>query len=104
VRSEVCATKFQKKEQIAMRIFCGVIVLLCLAPASVPAKEKIMTLSWGDVIWQHRGQGVAQIDTPEKIRESIKTWKSRCGQVPSAWMTHLCFISSCHRPSEYNKL
>ena len=60
-----------------MRIFCGAIVLLCLAPVSVPAKEKIMTLSWGDVIWQHRGQGVAQIDTPEKIRESIKTWKSK---------------------------
>jgi hypothetical protein len=60
-----------------MRIFCGAIVLLCLAPGSVLAKEKIMTLSWGDVIWQHRGQGVAQIDTPEKIRESIKTWKSK---------------------------
>ena len=66
-----------KKEQIVMRIVCGAIVLLCFAPASVPAKEKIRTLSWGDVIWQHRGQGIAQIDTPEKIRESIKTWKAK---------------------------
>ena len=56
-----------------MRIVSRVLLLLCLRPGFLSAKEKIMTLSWGDVIWQHRGQGVAQIDTPEKIRESIKS-------------------------------
>ncbi len=60
-----------------MRIFSSVILMLCLGPGSLSAKEKIMTLSWGDVIWQHRGQGAAQIDTPEKIQESVKTWKSK---------------------------
>jgi len=60
-----------------MRIVPAAMVLFCLASEPLLAKEKIMTLSWGDVIWQHRGQGVAQIDTPEKIRESIKTWKSK---------------------------
>ena len=32
------------------------------------AKEKVMILSWGDVIWQHRGEGTAQLDTPQKVR------------------------------------
>src|SRR4030095_9124761 len=60
-----------------MRIALAAVGLLCLGSPSFLAKEKIMTLSWGDVIWQHRGQGIAQIDTPEKIRESIKTWKAK---------------------------
>jgi len=60
-----------------MRIVPAALVLFCLGSVPLLAKEKIMTLSWGDVIWQHRGQGVAQIDTPEKIRKSIKTWKSK---------------------------
>src|SRR5688572_8133088 len=60
-----------------MRTAPTVLFLFCLGAAPLLAKEKIMTLSWGDVIWQHRGQGAAHIDTPEKIRESIKTWKSK---------------------------
>ena len=83
--SDVCATRSGlKKGRIAMRGVCGAIVLLCLGPASVLGKEKVMTLSWGDVIWQHRGQGVAQIDTPEKIRESLPVrssgvWRCEAG-------------------------
>ena len=41
------------------------------------AKEKVMILSWGDVIWQHRGEGTAQLDTPQKVREAALIWKSR---------------------------
>jgi hypothetical protein len=60
-----------------MRIFSMLIFSFCVGPAFGLAKAKIMTLSWGDVIWQHRGQGVAQIDTPEKIREAVKAWKAK---------------------------
>ena len=41
------------------------------------AKEKLMILSWGDVIWKHRGEGTAQLDTPEKVREAARIWKAR---------------------------
>ena len=36
-----------------------------------------MILSWGDVIWQHRGEGTAQLDTPEKVVEAARIWKDR---------------------------
>ena len=41
------------------------------------AKEKLMILSWGDVIWQHKGEGTAQLDTPEKVVEAARIWKER---------------------------
>ena len=40
-------------------------------------KEKVMIPSWGDVIWQHKGERVGQLDTPEKVREAVGIWKSR---------------------------
>jgi hypothetical protein len=43
----------------------------------VQAKEKLMILSWGDVIWQHKGEGTAQLDTPEKVAEAARIWKER---------------------------
>lgn len=43
----------------------------------VQAKEKLMILSWGDVIWQHKGEGTAQLDTPEKVVEAARIWKER---------------------------
>ena len=67
-----------------MRIVPAAMVLFCLGSEPLLAKEKIMTLSWGDVIWQHRGQGVAQIDTPEKIRESESS-KYRTGNRRVVW-------------------
>lgn len=51
--------------------------LLATAPAAGQAKEKVMILSWGDVIWQHKGEGVAQLDTPAKVREAARIWKTR---------------------------
>lgn len=36
-----------------------------------------MILSWGDVIWQHKGEGTAQLDTPEKVVEAARIWKER---------------------------
>ena len=50
-------------------------ILLLSLP--VQAKEKLMILSWGDVIWQHRGEGTAQLDTPEKVVEAARIWKDR---------------------------
>ena len=51
--------------------------LLLLAPAArAAAKEKLMSISWGDVIWEHQGQGVAQLDTPEKVQQAARTWKA----------------------------
>lgn len=53
------------------------VVLLVLLSTPVLAKEKLMILSWGDVIWQHRGEGTAQLDSPEKVRKAARIWKER---------------------------
>ena len=52
-------------------------VLFLLLSPPVQAKEKLMILSWGDVIWQHKGEGTAQLDTPEKVAEAARIWKER---------------------------
>ena len=36
-----------------------------------------MTSSWGDIVWQHEGQGEAAPDTPGKTREAVRTWKAK---------------------------
>ena len=41
--------------------------------AHAQQKEKVMILSWGDVIWQHKGEGVAQLDTPRRF---ARRWAS----------------------------
>ncbi len=48
------------------------IAFLVLLALPVQAKEKVMILSWGDVIWEHRGEGTAQLDTPQKVREALQ--------------------------------
>lgn len=52
-------------------------VSILLLSLPVQAKEKLMILSWGDVIWQHKGEGTAQLDTPEKVVEATRIWKER---------------------------
>jgi hypothetical protein len=54
-----------------------VLLIAATAVAQAQPKEKVMILSWGDVIWQHKGERVAQLDTPEKVREAAGIWKSR---------------------------
>ena len=56
-------------------LLIAVSILLLSLPAQ--AKEKLMILSWGDVIWQHKGEGTAQLDTPEKVVEAARIWKER---------------------------
>lgn len=56
-------------------LLIAVSILLLSLP--VQAKEKLMILSWGDVIWQHKGEGTAQLDTPEKVVEAARIWKER---------------------------
>ncbi|MBL9215935.1 MAG: family 10 glycosylhydrolase [Opitutaceae bacterium] len=61
-----------------MRLHQVILTFLVFAAGAVGfAKEKILTLSWGDVIWQHEGQGAAALDTPDKLRESVRTWKDK---------------------------
>ncbi|PYV13685.1 MAG: hypothetical protein DMG07_13710 [Acidobacteria bacterium] len=61
-----------------MRALIAVALLVAAVPsAAAQPKEKVMILSWGDVIWQHRGEGVAQLDTPDKVRAAARTWKER---------------------------
>ncbi len=45
-----------------------------LAPALAQEKEKLLTVSWGDVIYGR--DGVAQLDTPEKAKEAVRRWKT----------------------------
>lgn len=40
-------------------------------------KEKVIVVSWGDIIGNPRFKGVAQLDTPEKVRMAAKLWKER---------------------------
>ncbi len=56
-------------------LFTAAVCVFLMLP--VQAKEKVMILSWGDVIWAHRGEGTAQLDTPEKVREAARIWKAR---------------------------
>lgn len=56
-------------------LLIAISILLLSLP--VQAKEKLMILSWGDVIWQHKGEGTAQLDTPEKVVEAARIWKER---------------------------
>ena len=58
-----------------VNLLTAVPFLLLILP--VQAKEKLMILSWGDVIWQHKGEGTAQLDTPEKVAEAARIWKER---------------------------
>jgi hypothetical protein len=55
-------------------ICCAV---MAASSVAITGKEKIMTLSWGDIIWQHAGQGAAALDTPEHLRQAVRTWRSR---------------------------
>ena len=58
-----------------VNLLTAVPFLLLILP--VQAKEKLMILSWGDVIWQHKGEGTAQLDTPEKVVEAARIWKEK---------------------------
>ncbi len=39
-------------------------------------QEKVMILSWGDIVGNERFKGVAQLDTPERAAEAAKNWKA----------------------------
>ncbi len=57
-----------------MRKLATVFFLVCLVPMVVAAKKKAMIISWGDVIVEPH-QGVARLDTADKVREATKIWK-----------------------------
>ena len=45
-----------------------------LGLAAAGEKEKFLAISWGDVI--HGRDGVAQLETPGKVREAVQRWKA----------------------------
>ena len=45
-------------------------------PAHARDKKNVMIVSWGDVITSEV-TGAARLDTPDKVRESVRTWKSQ---------------------------
>jgi hypothetical protein len=52
--------------------------LLLLAPLhAAAAKERVIVVSWGDIIGNPRFQGVAQLDTPDRVRQAARIWKER---------------------------
>ena len=58
-----------------MKLLAALPLIVLSGLALAQTKEKTMVLSWGDVIWQHRGEGVSQLDTPEKMRQAVRIWK-----------------------------
>ncbi len=62
-----------------MRI-CSIAALAALFFSPIPShasdKQNVMIVSWGDVITSGIS-GAARLDTPDKVRESVRTWKSR---------------------------
>jgi uncharacterized lipoprotein YddW (UPF0748 family) len=62
--------------RICRGVIFGLLLLGLFAHPMASGKEKIMTLSWGDIIWQHEGQGAAALDTPEKVQEAVRSWKN----------------------------
>jgi hypothetical protein len=61
-----------------MRIL-NLLVLFVTSSAALLAqpKEKVIVVSWGDLIGNPKFQGVAQLDTPEHVRIAAKLWKER---------------------------
>lgn len=59
-----------------MRTVRIVVLLCCFAQTMAQAKEKVMIISWGDVIMGDE-KGVARLDTPDKVREQAGIWKAR---------------------------
>ena len=55
-------------------IFLLLTTLSFLGLAAAEEKEKFLSISWGDVI--HGREGVAQLETPEKVREAVRRWKA----------------------------
>ena len=45
-------------------------------PVHASDKQNVMIVSWGDVIMS-KAPGAARLDTPDKVRESIRSWKSQ---------------------------
>ena len=45
-------------------------------PTHAGDKQNVMIVSWGDVITSDFS-GAARLDTPDKVRESVRTWKAR---------------------------
>lgn len=45
-------------------------------PSQASDKQNVMIVSWGDVIMSG-APGAARLDTPEKVRESVRSWKSQ---------------------------
>ncbi|MBL9214611.1 MAG: family 10 glycosylhydrolase, partial [Opitutaceae bacterium] len=41
------------------------------------AKEKVIVVSWGDLVGDKRFVGVAQLDTPDKMTIAAKAWKAK---------------------------
>ncbi|MBL9214939.1 MAG: hypothetical protein JNG83_05640, partial [Opitutaceae bacterium] len=62
-----------------MRLLSTLLLILGLtgALAAQAPKEKVIVVSWGDLIGNPRFQGVAQLDTPESVRIAAKLWKER---------------------------
>ncbi|MCY3775867.1 MAG: family 10 glycosylhydrolase [Candidatus Aminicenantes bacterium] len=54
------------------------IAALLFPPIATHASDKqnVMIVSWGDVIMSG-APGAARLDTPEKVRESVRSWKSQ---------------------------
>ncbi len=58
-----------------MRAFFLLLTTLSfLGLASAEEKEKFLSISWGDVIYGR--EGVAQLETPGKVREAVRRWKA----------------------------
>lgn len=56
------------------RNLVGPLILVCCSLAAAP-KEKVMRISWGDVIVGDF-EGVALLDTPDKVRKAARRWKA----------------------------
>ena len=64
-----------------MKRALGILILLIstftVSPAAIGGKETVIVVSWGDIIGNPRFPGVAQLDTPEKVKIAAKMWKDR---------------------------
>lgn len=56
-----------------------ILLLLLGLTASLAAqpKEKVIVVSWGDLVGDPRFSGVAQLDTPERVQTAARLWKER---------------------------
>lgn len=62
----------------SMRLPTLLLLLLSLTTfLRADKKETVIVVSWGDIVANPRFKGVAQLDTPDKVRQAAALWKER---------------------------